>query len=237
MKDLKIGPPPVVVSARFAPVMIDDVKKEPLVIAFLQRANEQMRLLGYTEHGHRHASLVGNIAYNILDRLSYPQRLAQLAEMAGYLHDAGNVVHRENHAQSGSMIALQVLDRLGMPYDEVAIVMGAIGNHEEERGDPVGPVSAAVIIADKADVHKSRVQNAHPETYDIHDLVNNAATRSFVRVDADKKTISMEVDIDTEVSKVGDFFEIYLSRLVIARRAAQFLGCEYHLIVNGSRVY
>lgn len=237
MKDLKIGPVPVVVSERSAPVTIDDIKKEPLVIAFLQRANEQMRLLGYTEHGHRHASLVGNIAYNILDRLSFPRRLAELAEIAGYMHDVGNVIHRIDHPQSGSLITLQVLDRLEMPYDEVAIVMGAIGNHEEERGDPVGPISASVIIADKADVHKSRVQNPHPETYDIHDLVNNAATRSFVRVDAERKVIAMEVDIDTEVSKVGDFFEIYMSRMVIARRAARFLGCEYHLIVNGMRVY
>ncbi len=237
MKDLKISAPPVVVSERFAPVTIDDVKKDPQIIAFLQRANEQMHLLGYTEHGHRHASLVGNISFNILIRLGYPERLAQLAEIAGYLHDAGNVVHRDHHAQSSALIAMQVLDRLGMPYDEMAIIMGAIGNHEEERGDPVGPVAASVIIADKADVHKSRVQNTRPETYDIHDLVNNASTRSFVRVDAEKKQIAMEIDIDTNVSKVGDFFEIYLSRLVIARRAAKFLGCEYYLIVNGTRVY
>lgn len=237
MKDLKIGAPPVVVSERAMPVTIDDLKKDPQVIAFLQRANEQMRLLGYTEHGHRHASLVGNISYNILIRLGYPERLAQLAELAGYLHDAGNVIHRESHALSSSFIAMQVLDRLGMPYDEIAVILGAIGNHEEERGEPVGPISAAVIIADKADVHKSRVQNPHPETYDIHDLVNNASARSFVRVDADKKQIAMEIDIDTDVSKVGDFFEIYLSRLVIARRAAKFLGCEYYLIVNGTRVY
>ncbi|MBI1800915.1 MAG: HD domain-containing protein [Chloroflexi bacterium] len=218
-------------------VTIEHVRRDPQAIAFLQRANEQMNLLGYTEHGHRHAALVGNIAYNILVRLGHPERVAQLAEIAGYLHDSGNVIHREGHAHSGALIAMQVLSRLGMAYDEIAIVMGAIGNHEEERGDPVGHASAAVIIADKADVHRSRVQNPRSETFDIHDMVNNAATRSFVRVDAEKKVISMEIDIDTSVSQVGDFFEIYLSRLLIARRAAKFLGCEYHLLVNGVRTY
>ena len=179
-----------------APVVtIEDVKRDPQVVAFLQRANEQMRLLGYTEHGQRHASLVGSIAHNILTHLAYHERTAQLAEIAGYLHDAGNVIHRDAHAQSGAFIAMGVLERLGMPYDEIGVVLGAIGNHEEERGDPVGPISAAVIIADKADVHKSRVQNAKPETYDIHDMVNAASNRSFVRVDAEKKVISLEIDM------------------------------------------
>jgi uncharacterized protein len=237
MKDLKnIVPPPVMIVDK-AVITIEELKRDPQVIAFLQRANEQMRLLGYTEHGQRHAALVGSIAHNVLMRLNYPERVAQLAEIAGYLHDAGNVIHREAHAQSGALIALGILERLGLPYDEIATIMGAIGNHEEERGDAVGPVSAAVIIADKADVHRSRVQNPKSETFDIHDLVNNASTRSFVRVDADKKVISFEIDIDTHVSQVGDFFEIYVTRLLIARRAAKFLGCDYHLIVNGSRVY
>ena len=238
MKDLKsVLPPPVALVDKAHAITIDDVKKDPQIVAFLHRANEQMRLLGYTEHGHRHASLVGSIAYNILTRLGYPERIAQLAEIAGYLHDSGNVIHRDAHALSGSLIAMNVLERLGMPYDEIALVMGAVGNHEEERGEPVGPLSAAIIIADKADVHKSRVQNAKPETFDTHDQVNNASTRSFVRVDAEKNVILMEIDIDTSVSQVGDFFEIYVSRLLIARRAAKFLGCEYHLVVNGARVY
>jgi metal-dependent HD superfamily phosphatase/phosphodiesterase len=237
MKDLKhVIPPPLLVIDKTL-ITSDDVRRDPQVTAFLQRANEQMKLLGYTEHGQRHASLVGSIAHNILSRLGYPERTAQLADIAGYLHDAGNVIHREAHWQSGALIAMMVLERLGLGHDETAIVMGAIGNHEEERGEPVGSVSAAVIIADKADVHKSRVQNPKPETFDIHDLVNNAANRSFVRVDADRKIISMEIDIDTSVSQVGDFFEIYVSRLLIARRAAKFLGCDYHLVVNGTRFY
>src|ERR1700730_12627339 len=131
MKDLKnVLPPQVLVVERPKAVTSDDVKRDPQIIAFLQRANEQMRLLGYTEHGHRHASLVGSIAYNILIRLSYPERIAQLAEIAGYLHDAGNVIHRDGHALSGGLIAMSVLERLGMAYDEVATIMGAIGNHE-----------------------------------------------------------------------------------------------------------
>ena len=238
MKNIReVLPPPILVTAKLPPVTVETLRADPQVRAFLERANDQMKLLGYTEHGHRHASLVGSIARNILERLGYPVRVTQLAEIAGYLHDSGNLIHRNNHPHSGALMAMQILDRLGMPYEEIAVVMGAIGNHEEDQGDPVGEVSAAVIIADKADVHRSRVQNAVPATFDIHDRVNNAATRSFVRVDDLAKVITLEVDIDTQVSQVGDFFEIYLSRLVIARRASKFLGCEYHLAVNGQRVY
>lgn len=214
---------------------IEQVRRDAEVIAFIRSANETLRALGYTEHGQRHAGLVGNIAANILERLGYDERSSQLANIAGYLHDIGNSIHRENHALSGSLMAWRILSRLGMSPEECAVVMNAIGNHEEERGLATTPVSAALIIADKSDVHRSRVQNPDMATFDIHDRVNYAATRSFVRVRPDVKVISLELEIDTEYAQVIEYFEIFLSRMTMVRQAVQFLGSEFHLIINDTR--
>jgi metal-dependent HD superfamily phosphatase/phosphodiesterase len=216
-------------------VTIEQVRRDPEVIALIQHANESLRALGYTEHGQRHAGLVGHIAENILNRLGYDLRTCQLASIAGYLHDLGNCIHRENHAQSGSLLAWGILGRLGMPPDERAIIMNAIGNHEEERGTATTPVSAALIIADKADVHRSRVQNPDQATFDIHDRVNYASTRSFVRVRPEDKVIALELEIDTEYAHVIEYFEIFLSRMTMVRQAVEFLGCKFQLIVNDIR--
>jgi metal-dependent HD superfamily phosphatase/phosphodiesterase len=216
-------------------ITIEQVRREPEVIALIQHANESLRALGYTEHGQRHAGLVGHIAENILDRLGYDPRTCQLANMAGYLHDIGNCIHRENHAQSGSLLAWGILGRMGMPPDERTIIINAIGNHEEERGTATTPVSAALIIADKADVHRSRVQNPDQTTFDIHDRVNYASTRSFVRVRPEDKIIALELEIDTEYAQVIEYFEIFLSRMTMVRQAVEFLGCKFHLIVNDIR--
>ncbi len=213
-------------------VTVAQVRKDPEVVAFVQQANEALRGLGYTEHGQRHAGLVGNVAENVLIRLGFDERTGQLAQVAGYLHDIGNLLHREHHAQSSALMAWQILKRLGMSTDEIALVMNAIGNHEEERGTATNPVSAAVIIADKADVHRSRVQNPDPATFDIHDRVNYASTRSFVRVDADKRVIALELEIDTQFAQVIEYFEIFLSRMTMVRQAANFLGCEFRLMIN-----
>ncbi|MCW5852182.1 MAG: HD domain-containing protein [Anaerolineae bacterium] len=218
-------------------ITIDDLRKDSIVKAFIRRANEQLKLIGYTEHGERHASLVANIAHNILVRLGRPARQADLAAMAGYLHDIGNVVHRENHAQTSALIAFDVLQRLGLDPYETALVMGAIGNHEEERGDPVSEIAAAIIIADKADVHISRVQNPDPTAYDIHDRVNAAATKSFVHVSEDAKRIVIDLTINTQSATIMEYFEIFLSRMVIARKAAQFLNTSFELVINGTRLY
>lgn len=214
---------------------IEQVRRDAEVIAFIRSANETLRALGYTEHGQRHAGLVGNIAANILERLDYDERSSQLANIAGYLHDIGNSIHRENHALSGSLMAWRILSRLGMSPEECAVVMNAIGNHEEERGLATTPVSAALIIADKSDVHRSRVQNPDMAAFDIHDRVNYAATRSFVRVRQDVKVISLELQIDTEYAQVIEYFEIFLSRMTMVRQAVQFLGSEFHLIINDTR--
>jgi metal-dependent HD superfamily phosphatase/phosphodiesterase len=213
-------------------VTIEDVRSDPEVIALLRQANQALQALGYTEHGQRHAGLVGNIASNILEHMDYPERTCQLAHIAGHLHDIGNVIHRHAHAQSSSLMAWRILRRLGMPADEYAVVMNAIGNHEEERGTPTTPVSAALIIADKADVHRSRVQNPVMEDFDIHDRVNYATTRSFVRVQPENKVIALELEIDTNYAQVMEYFEIFLERMVMVRQATTFLGCDFRLIIN-----
>jgi metal-dependent HD superfamily phosphatase/phosphodiesterase len=218
-------------------VNIEQVKSDPEVVALIESANQQLRVLGYTEHGQRHANLVGSIAQNVLLRLGHPKRVGELAEMAGYLHDIGNVIYREDHSQASALIALGVLSRLGMDYKEISAIMAAIGNHEESIGVPVSEISAALIIADKADVHRSRVQNPDKLAFDIHDRVNYAAQRSFVRVDGEKKTIILEVDVDTEISEVAEYFEIFISRMLLTRKAAQFLGCEFTLVINETKMF
>jgi putative nucleotidyltransferase with HDIG domain len=191
--------------------------------------------LGYTEHGQRHAGLVGNIAENTLERLGYSQRDHELANIAGYLHDIGNVIHRENHAQSGALMANRIFERMEMPAEERAVVMNAIGNHEEERGFAITPISAALIIADKADVHRSRVQNPDMASFDIHDRVNYATTRSFVRAQREERIVALELEIDTNYAQVIEYFEIFLHRMTMMRQAVEFLDCDFQLIVNDVR--
>ncbi|MBI4791054.1 MAG: HD domain-containing protein [Chloroflexi bacterium] len=217
-------------------VTVNELARDPEVVTYLRSANAMMKALGYTEHGERHANLVANIAHNILERLDYPVRQADLAAIAGYLHDAGNLIHRDGHPLASALLGREVLMRLKMPLEEVTLIMGAIGNHEEPNGVAVDPIAAAVIIADKADVHSSRVQNYDPKTFDIHDRVNYAVQRSFVRVDGDNKTITLELDIDTTLSSAQEYFEIFLTRMVMCRRAAQFLGCQFALTINGNRL-
>jgi len=223
-----------VVPAR--PIVLNDLEHDPEVIAYLHAANTMMASLGFTEHGERHARLVASIAFNILQRLNRPNRECELAAVAGYLHDTGNLIHREAHTQSGALLAREILLRLGMSYAEIAVVMGAIGNHEEPDGAPVNDIASAVIIADKSDVHISRVQNADPTTFDIHDRVNHAVQKSFVRVEENKKLIALELEIDTHRSQVMDYFEIFLSRMLMCRRAAKTLKCEFELLINGTRM-
>ncbi|HQY92786.1 MAG: phosphohydrolase [Caldilinea sp.] len=216
-------------------ITVEDMKRDPEVVAMLQAANAIMKALGYTEHGQRHAGLVGNIAQNVLEHLGYDERTYQLSNVAGYLHDIGNVIHRQNHALSGSLLAWGIMKRMNMSPQECATVMNAIGNHEEERGTATSAISAAVIIGDKADVHRSRVQNPRMEDFDIHDRVNYAAKRSFVRVRPEEKIIALELEIDTYYAAVIEYFEIFLSRMTMMRQACEFLGCKYQLVVNDTQ--
>ena len=212
------------------------VKKDAEVKAFIKKADASLAQLGYTEHGTRHAALVSSIAENVLLRLGRPTREAELAAIAGYLHDLGNGISRLDHGIAAALLAHEVLQRLGMPVEEYAEVMTAIGNHEEEYGEAVSHMAAALILADKSDVHKSRVREMDRTQFDIHDRVNFASQRSFLNVDGEGHTITLELEIDTEVSQLMEYFEIFLSRMVMCRRAAEFLGCHFRLLVNETRL-
>ncbi len=191
-----------------------------------------MSAIGYTEHGFRHAGIVAGVARGIPRQLGLPRRDSELAAIAGYLHDIGNVINRCNHPETGALLAHSILTDLGMDVAEIAIIMGAIGNHEEDNGFPINPVTAAVIIGDKSDVHFSRVQNPNPLTFDIHDRVNHAVHRSYLRVDAENHDIRLELTVDTDSATVMEYFEIFLLRMVMCRRAADVLGCRFKLVIN-----
>jgi metal-dependent HD superfamily phosphatase/phosphodiesterase len=218
------------------PVTVADVRRDREVKVFVRRADENLGVLGYTEHGPRHCGLVADIAENVLLRLGFPQRTAELAAIAGYLHDIGNGINRLDHGIGAALLSRHILERLGMGPEEYAEVMCAIGNHEEEYGQAVSPLAAAVILGDKSDVHRSRVRVLDPETDDIHDRVNMATTRSFLAVDAEHHTITLELEIDTDVIQVMHYFEIFMERMKMCRRAAEFLGCRFGIVINGTRL-
>lgn len=217
-------------------ITLTEVQKDLEVETYITQGNQYLRAMGFTEHGHRHVKLVSSIAYNILERLGSQERDRELAAIAGYLHDIGNVAGRHNHAQAGALMAFAILRRLGMDPKEVARVVSAIGNHEEGQGRAVSPVAAALILADKSDVHRSRVYNQDPATFDIHDRVNFAVEKSFLRVEPAKKSITLELSIATKISPVVEYFEIFLSRMLMCQRAALVLGCRFELEVNGNRL-
>ena len=217
-------------------VTLDALKRDEMVQAFIKRADAQLGVLGFTEHGQRHTTWVANVSRNILQRLGYPERTCELAALAGYLHDIGNTVNRRDHATAGALMAKDILLGHDMDPEEVAAIMGAIGNHEESTGDPVGEISAALNIADKSDVHRSRVRESNPTKFDIHDRVNYATLHSFVRVAPEAKRIDLEMSIDTSIAPLMDYFEIFLNRMLFIRRAVTFLGCEFQLTINRNRI-
>ena len=217
-------------------VTLKAVSRDHEVQVFIRKADENLGVLGYTEHGPRHCSLVADIAENVLLRLGYPPRTAELAAIAGYLHDIGNGINRLDHGIGAALLSRHVLNRLGMPPEEYAEVMCAIGNHEEEYGEAVSPLAAAVILGDKSDVHHSRVRVLDPETEDIHDRVNMATTHSFLNVDPADMTITLELEIDTSIIQVMHYFEIFMARMAMCRRAAEFLGCTFSIVINGTRL-
>jgi len=217
-------------------VTLEDVSSDPHVTAYIEVADEYLGAIGYTEHGFRHANLVSHIAGNILRRLGYDDRIAELGDIAGFMHDVGNAIGRDHHGVSSALLAKGCLRDLDMDPREIAHIMNALGNHEEEFGTPANPIGAAVIIADKADVHHTRVRNMDPEQFDIHDRVNFAAKRSFLRVDGEARTLNLEIDIDTETSQVMEYFEIFLSRMQMCRVAAEVLDASFHLVINSTKL-
>lgn len=217
-------------------VTLREVRAHPAVKTFIGLADRYLGELGYTEHGFRHAKIVARDARRVLAELGHDDREAERAAIAGYLHDIGNFVSRDMHHQTGAAISYQILRELGMPLGEVGIVLGAIGNHEEGIGHPVSPEGAALILADKADVHRSRVRNKDREHFDIHDRVNYASESSFLLADATGHTVTLELRIDTTISKIMEYFEIFLGRMTMCRRAAEFLRCQFRLVINGSEL-
>jgi len=217
-------------------ITVEDLKKDHEISVYLTRSTEYLGRIGFTEHGKRHATMISDRAYAVLKELDYEERDCELAAIAGYIHDIGNMVNRYNHGGTGAVMAYAILSRLGMPPEEIALVISAIGNHEEERGNAINQIAAALILADKSDVHRSRVTNKDFATFEIHDRVNYAANSSHLVIDKALGTIALEIRIDTKICPVMEYFEIFLARMIMSRRAAHFLDCHFQLIINDNQL-
>ncbi len=213
-----------------------DVKKNERINTYIRKADESLIAMGYTEHSFAHVTKVAENAGMILTKLGYSERDAELARIAGYMHDIGNVINRIDHAQSGAVMAFRLLEAMGADPETVATIVTAIGNHDESTAFPVNPVAAALIIADKTDVTYTRVRNNDPATFDIHDRVNYAVKKSSLMVDAEKGEIQTRLRIDTTMCSVMDYFEIFLTRMVLCRKAADKLGMKFVLRINGQKL-
>ena len=217
-------------------VTAEQVKNDRAVKAYIAKADESLSALGYTEHSFAHVGLVANTAKYILETLGYDAHQIELAQIAGYLHDIGNVVNRVDHSQSGAVMAFRILDNMEMDPEDIATIIAAIGNHDEGTGVPVNAVAAALILADKSDVRRNRVRNRDIATFDIHDRVNYSVERSELRILPEEKVARLELTVDTHFSSVMDFFEIFLKRMLLCRRAAERLGVTFQLTINGQQV-
>lgn len=216
-------------------VTFEDVKKNKAVNTYIEKADESLIALGYTDHSFSHVNKVSKLAGDILTTLGYSDREAELARIAGYLHDIGNVINRIDHAQSGAVMAFRILDKMGADSEDIATVIAAIGNHDESTAYPVNAVAAALIIADKTDVRYTRVRNQDISTFDIHDRVNYSVKESIVEIVKDSH-IELTIKIDTSMCTVMDYFEIFLERMVLCRKAAEKLGIQFWLVINGQRM-
>ena len=217
-------------------ITVDDIRANPEVKAYIEKADHFLKSIGYTEHGFRHAEIVSKNSFRILKELGFPERTAQLAAIAGLLHDIGNLLGRKDHGVSSALLAKNLLEKVGMPYEEMIDIMTAIGNHEEESGEVTDNISASLAIADKTDVHRSRVRTKEHLAHDIHDRVNYAVTNSVLKITPNDRCVTVELTIDTEMSQVMEYFEIFISRMVMCRKAAKFLGSEFHLFINGMKL-
>ena len=211
----------------------EQIKKNPDIKVYITGADDSLKALGFTEHSFAHVTKVAVTAEYILQRTGHSQREIELAKIASHLHDIGNLVNRTDHSLSGAVMAFRILDNLGFKSDEIATITTAIGNHDEGRGIPVNDIAAALILADKSDVRRSRVRNTDYSTFDIHDRVNYSVVKSDLEIDQSNTTITLNLDIDTEISSVMDYFEIFLGRMILCRKAAEKLGLKFNLIING----
>lgn len=214
----------------------DRIRENAEIRVYMEKGNENLGVLGYTEHAMAHAMRASHTAADILEKLGYSEREVELSRIAGYMHDIGNCINRTDHAHTGAIMAMQILREMGMAPQDVAVVIAAIGNHDEKTGTAVDAVSAALILADKCDVRRSRVRARTQAEFDIHDRVNYAVVGSALTIDGEKKTITLDITLDDGICAVLDYFEIFLERMIMCRRAAEMLNCRFHLTANGSRL-
>lgn len=217
-------------------ITFESIKNDEQIKIYIKKADESLAALGYTEHSLAHVTKVANTAKNILLTLGYSNREAELAQIAGYMHDIGNIINRNDHAQSGAVMAFRLLDKMGAEAEEIATIISAIGNHDEGTAVPVNPVAAALILGDKSDVRRTRVRNPDFSTFDIHDRVNYAVVNSTTTISEDKSTFILNIEIDTKISAVMDYFEIFLGRMLLCRKSAEKLNIKFQLVINGQIV-
>ena len=213
-------------------ITYQEIKKNAAIQEYIKKADESLLSLGYTEHSFAHVEKVAQTVEQILSRLNYSSHDIELGKIAGYMHDIGNLVNRVDHSQSGALMAFRILDRLGMPPSDIAMIVTAIGNHDEGTGVPVNPMAAALILADKSDVRRSRVRNHDVATFDIHDRVNYSVVNSVLEINDAVSEICLSLSIETKYSSVMDYFEIFLARMVLCRKAAECLGLTFKLKIN-----
>lgn len=213
-------------------VTYDTIRKDPAIREYVKKADESLRALGFTEHSFAHVGKVADTVEAILSALGYNEHDIEIAKIAAYMHDIGNLVNRSEHSQSGAVMAFRILDNLGMPPEDISTIVTAIGNHDEGTGVPVNHIAAALILADKSDVRRSRVRNNDISTFDIHDRVNYSVVSSNLNINVDDKTITVDLEIDTRYSSVMEYFEIFLARMILCRKAAEHLGLVFHLSAN-----
>jgi len=217
-------------------ITLKDIKENKELDALIRGAQKQLNAIGYTEHGHRHISIVSKRAGDILEKLGYPERTVELTRIAGYMHDIGNCVNRVDHAHTGAILAYNILKEMGMLIEEITEIMMAIGNHDENTGTAVSDISAALILADKSDVHRDRVVNKNLSTFDIHDRVNYAVTNADLIMNEKERKVTLNLTIDTKISPVLDYFEIFMQRTMMCKYAAKYLKIWFELIINDTKL-
>jgi metal-dependent HD superfamily phosphatase/phosphodiesterase len=213
-----------------------EIKNNEAIKAYIKKADESLCALGFTEHSFAHVGLVANRAEYILSEMGYDSHTIELAKIAAHLHDIGNIVNRREHSQSGAVMAFRILDNLDMSPEDIATIVTAIGNHDEGEGEAVNEVSAALILADKSDVRRTRVRNSDMTKFDIHDRVNYSVYESDLKVNKEKREVALLLKIDTEISSVMNYFEIFLGRMLMCKKAALKLGLEFKLIINEQEI-
>lgn len=213
-------------------ITYEEIKNNEVIKTYINAADDSLNALGYTEHSFPHVTYVAEKAGSILETLGYPERMVELTKIAGYMHDIGNVINRVDHSQSGAVMAFRILDNLHMDPSEIAMIISAIGNHDEGSGVPVSPMAAALILADKSDVRRNRVRNDDMSTFDIHDRVNYSVKKSELKINEAHTIIKLKLFVDTHYGSVMDYFEIFMQRMMLCRKAAEKLGLQFKLMIN-----